>query len=689
MTLLKSCVQLEASPNFSIHRFKENNESKSITAVLQKMREIVIRLLEDKGNVLFTDLTIQEVKIKAEAKLKEWERINPHLVSLKVLRILGNEGLIEEATAIDGFRKFFRNISTCSDLLSLPVELLKLLEPYLPPSAIAALKSTSHRYRGTVQILWTYKAERFGYRHEDPEAPDLYLKRSFETLSLLFSSSGPWENPRLKSRYSICKLDRCAAKRKIDLEGTLNLLKKCTAEDMIVLFSKEALKAKFSDALGEIADILAKLHRKPSLVISSQKDYQFLSPIAFFGNTRILRFLLDYGFGKNEETWKSAFLIKAIGKSNLEMAQLLLEVGAKMDFIYRSIHQDQYFCHTALTTAVSTGELSNVAWVISRGANVNFQNGHGDSALSIAAALGRDEIAQFLIQKGASVDTRNRYRETPLHNAAGKGHLKVVKTLIQAKANYSLKNRLKETPFVLAAKSNQIEVVAYLIQYEKFPKQVESVADSGDLVQHRLPAFALHAAAQQGHLRIIKMLVAAGFSLSQKDAFGDTPLSKAVKEGKKEAVSLILELSAQDYREDAQAFALHASVRNGNYTISNLLLRIDPNKVGQKNRNGWTPLMLASREGSESMMKLILAYSPDLNEVNQDGDSALHIAVKGGRKKATKILLQVKADAALTNIRGETPASLAVTSGNPQLAGLFKRRNILESINMIWTNFSF
>ncbi|KAJ2902142.1 hypothetical protein MKZ38_000995 [Zalerion maritima] len=92
----------------------------------------------------------------------------------------------------------------------------------------------------------------------------------------------------------------------------------------------------------------------------------------------------------------------------------------------------------ALAIATKADSRDIVKLLVESGANVNWQDNGGETALHMAARFGHVDCARFLLSGGANVDlTENTYAWTPLHIASVDGHLEVLKLIVEAGADVS------------------------------------------------------------------------------------------------------------------------------------------------------------------------------------------------------------------------------------------------------------
>src|SRR5215471_3944124 len=127
------------------------------------------------------------------------------------------------------------------------------------------------------------------------------------------------------------------------------------------------------------------------------------------------------------------------------------------------------------------------------------------------------------------------------------------------------------------------------------------------------------AAAEEGHLAIVKALAEAGANVN--------PALIAAGRGKSKAV--LDYLLTRNPRQDSVAGALDASAGQGNHIeyVRDLLDR----GVAVDSDWGGTPLMTAAYYGNLNIVVLLLERGANVKAVNRDGGTALHYAARGGR----------------------------------------------------------
>jgi ankyrin repeat protein len=115
---------------------------------------------------------------------------------------------------------------------------------------------------------------------------------------------------------------------------------------------------------------------------------------------------------------------------HLEIVKFLLSKGADVNAIAQNATG-----YTALTGAVTSGQLEITAALLAAGANANYRYAQGHSPLHSAAANGKVRLVQILLDHGADPAARLDDGQTPLSLAESKGHQEVAALLKQRTAN--------------------------------------------------------------------------------------------------------------------------------------------------------------------------------------------------------------------------------------------------------------
>ncbi|MDR3711057.1 MAG: ankyrin repeat domain-containing protein [Capsulimonadaceae bacterium] len=323
-------------------------------------------------------------------------------------------------------------------------------------------------------------------------------------------------------------------------------------------------------------------------------------------------------------------LVQAGRDADLEAVKIQLSAGARINSVDGA--------YTALTGAVSYGNFTLVAYLLSRGADPNLTPPNSPTPLAIAVESGAVDLADALIHGGAKVNLAGALGETPLMRAAIDGNLAMTRLLIRRGA------------------------------------RIDQINASG--------ATALFAAADANHPSVAAELIAKGANVNASDSAGFTPLIVAAAKARYETVKLLIDLGAKvDAATNHGETALMHAVAAASPSTTQLLVTGKAN-VNARDSSGRTALMHAILVPAKTMQARLLSIllqngaTPDAK--NDSGQTALMYACAAGRVDSAMLLLDKGANAgiadnlnadALLYLAGLPLADIAMAQPSSQTAG--------------------
>jgi uncharacterized protein len=292
----------------------------------------------------------------------------------------------------------------------------------------------------------------------------------------------------------------------------------------------------------------------------------------------------------------------------------------------------------------------------------------GDAAVADAAMKGDFATLQALIGRRADVNVPLADGSTALHWAAHWDDVAAADALIKAGANPRASTRLGATPMSVAAENGSAAMIARLL--------AAGVDANTPFLANNETALML--AARAGSVDGVRLLLDAGADIEARDSLRETTaLSWAAEKKHPDVVALLLAQGADATAASKvviprgraggpggaaapvaapapAAPAVTAVVVDGD-EVSSPRLPANANAKG-----GLTALMVATREGSLEIMKMLLDGGADINQQSGNGSTALLVAVQNGDAAAAKLLLERGADVNIANGKGWTPLYLAV-----------------------------
>lgn len=116
---------------------------------------------------------------------------------------------------------------------------------------------------------------------------------------------------------------------------------------------------------------------------------------------------------------------------------------------------NQGMAESPLHAAAWTGDIKRVKRLIADGADVNWRDSSGETAIFGAASWGHAATVRYLLQAGARHDIAEDHGYTALHWAASHGNRQTVQVLLDAGADILAVNALGKTPLDIAKPKNK------------------------------------------------------------------------------------------------------------------------------------------------------------------------------------------------------------------------------------------
>jgi ankyrin repeat protein len=109
---------------------------------------------------------------------------------------------------------------------------------------------------------------------------------------------------------------------------------------------------------------------------------------------------------------------------------------------------------------------------------VRLRNELGETAMHYLAVENRPQEVAWLITRGAEVDPQNQFQQTPLMEVAALGLLNICRLLVSRGANYRYVNARGESVLSSAASTDQEEIVEYLLALLPLTEDINPLFDN-------------------------------------------------------------------------------------------------------------------------------------------------------------------------------------------------------------------
>ncbi|KIX06079.1 uncharacterized protein Z518_04053 [Rhinocladiella mackenziei CBS 650.93] len=327
--------------------------------------------------------------------------------------------------------------------------------------------------------------------------------------------------------------------------------------------------------------------------------------------------------------------------------------------------------------AARSGTLDGLQALEKQGAKFDIKDKDGNTVLHHAVRNVRraPEILLYLLErKSVDINTRNRLGETPFLCAVRRGSVEAVKTLVKKKAKTSTKTKKGETAlhYVFRRSDTSKELVELVLEQDINLVMEDETGETA--LQIALKAREASFDSMMAFLEKLgsdentKKKIAA--TIDTKGTDGMTALQFAAKHRKADVVKILLKYGADVTLTDKSGMtAACLAAARGHEAVVKSLLEGDRKKTQWKEKDGFSPLHIAARDGNVDLVNAIVGLiAIDLKDSQQR--TPLRRAVGRGHEAVVKTLLRKGADCNAKDNEGKTPLHRAAEQGYPGIARL-------------------
>lgn len=189
--------------------------------------------------------------------------------------------------------------------------------------------------------------------------------------------------------------------------------------------------------------------------------------------------------------------------------------------------------------------------LIRYGADIDYQNNKGVTALNYAAAYGNFRFTDLLLYYRADIDRRDNEGTTPLMSAIWSGYANIADLLIQNGANLEARDKDGFTPFLIAAQNGDTLMLRYLA--DEGVDIYETCGDGWD---------ALSICIRYNHIDAVRMLLRAGDKWNDPERKSYNHYRVAARYGRNEVIGILEKNNFPDsYRERLSQLELSLSLK--------------------------------------------------------------------------------------------------------------------------------
>lgn len=436
----------------------------------------------------------------------------------------------------------------------------------------------------------------------------------------------------------------------------------------------------------DICELL--LNKGADVNFSGKKDYHNITPLSML-------FYSDYYSGPKENAQRYIDLfLKHGAKLPPEFLNHLLNMWADkqntldhtcnyqtMQLMIQSLKKNQMDTGlTAFMEHVILGESEKAEKLI----DTRLDEKNKEAALLFASAFCNKALIEKLLVAGCSLETQDVKYYTLLQIAA----MYNTKDVVQYLSERGMSDLLETEEYVSIENAS-----AYNVKHDTF-SYIASHRNKGEV---KVDKDTLLIAAREGNLSLIKAAEKQIKAMNDEETYYF--VTEMIGGNQMDSLSYMLDLGLDVNLEHEgttflKAAALHhnntdvvrwlldnganakkgniitSAVMGGNIKTIELLLQKGANVNGEESifRKGDTPLRQAVLYGRMDIIRLLLEYGADLEEVvEEDDNTVLLVAVENRSYNVVKLLKEAGADCTYKNAEGETALSCAKTLGETKM----------------------
>ncbi|KAL7714683.1 Inversin-A [Entamoeba marina] len=301
--------------------------------------------------------------------------------------------------------------------------------------------------------------------------------------------------------------------------------------------------------------------------------------------------------------------------------------------------------------------------------NVNYQDNFGNTALMIAAVTGNVEAARELLSNNASKTLVNKYGQTAILVALRYGKGDVAQTIIKSLTNpfqtLSSTDNAGYTVLHYAGYCNDLEVLT----------TIDELCYVDDMIENTInPSCStpLHIAAANGCHRTVEWLLSRGACATTENCMGQSPLLLAIKNGHKECIELLLDISSANVPDNYGQLALHYAAIGNDLDILQQIYTRFPKALTKMDTNGNFPYHHAVKSNDKKILDFFYLTEGAnlLIKKNSNGMTPVMLAVACGAIESFKYLRELGGDVYVQSMSGTTPFLLTCAYGKLEMAEL-------------------
>jgi ankyrin repeat protein len=312
-----------------------------------------------------------------------------------------------------------------------------------------------------------------------------------------------------------------------------------------------------------------------------------------------------------------SLLHHAILCGNPGAVQTLLSYGADCNLPVKTSRKQHEFRPVHLASRLGHAKILQI--LISNGCEIDTRTENSDTALIICARHRQEECIRVLVSSGADLGALNCGGESAGLVASstqwGAGFRRTVIDVIRAGIIPKTTDPNIFSPLLFSAKCGDVAAVNVLLTQPEI-----------DINEHDGDGFTpVMIAAKEGHVDAFRVLLFAGANVRLCNQYGESAITYCQSSKRRDLFEQVMLQFALENGAAGGFYALHCAARRGDLAAVRSLV----GKCGDVNLpdgDGYTPLMLAAREGHGTVCELLISHGAKCDIKTSRGETVLSLA---------------------------------------------------------------
>ncbi|XP_062185762.1 uncharacterized protein LOC133889267 [Phragmites australis] len=339
--------------------------------------------------------------------------------------------------------------------------------------------------------------------------------------------------------------------------------------------------------------------------------------VEYFESTgSILRLLLQSGYTSSATHLGRTLLHHAILCGSAGAVQTLLASGADSEAPVKTSRSAK---SRSVHMAARLGHPEILQLLIDRGCDVNAMAEAGDTAAILCSRHKREDCLGVLLSAGADVALLNSAGESAASVASSggwkTGFERAVLGVIRSGTILRSSDRNVFSSLMFAARCGDAAAMEVLLAQPDMDVDEQDMDGCSPIM----------AAAKVGNVEAFRALVFAGANVKLSNKRGETGIGLAQQSKKRDLFEQVMLEFALEKGMPGGFYALHCASRRGDSAAVRHLASSGCD-VNLPDGDGYTPLMLAAREGHAGVCELLISYGARCDIQTPRGETALSLA---------------------------------------------------------------